>query len=63
MKLVDLKGKDKKALEKLLKQTKKTLFDLRFVSKNSKLQKNHKIKQAKKDVARVFTILRLQKKD
>ncbi len=61
MKASDLNKKDKKVLEKLLKQTKKILFDLRFMSRNSKLQKNHKIKETKKDVARILTALNSQK--
>ncbi len=54
----------KPELDEKLKQLEEELFNLKFQSKTSKLDKPHKIKLVRRDIARVKTFLRqLQDKE
>jgi large subunit ribosomal protein L29 len=48
----------KPELDDKLKQLEEELFNLKFQSKTTKLDKSHKIKLTRKDIARVKTFLR-----
>jgi large subunit ribosomal protein L29 len=62
MKPKELWQKDKKELEKLLKECKEKLQKLRFDLKLGKLKNYREIRNLKKDIARILTII-CQKKD
>ena len=54
----------KPELDDKLRQLEEELFNLKFKSKTSKLDKPHKIKLVRRDIARVKTFLRqLQNKE
>ncbi len=57
MKYIDLKDKDEKALNELLKEKKLLLFKLRSKLKTMQLSNPNEISQAKKDIARINTAL------
>ncbi len=57
MKYEDLKGKSKDELHKLILDGKKELFNLRFQRTTGELEKTHRFKEIRKDLARVNTYL------
>jgi len=57
MKYIDLKDKDEKALNELLKEKKLLLFKLRSKLKTMQLSNPNEISEAKKDIARINTAL------
>lgn len=57
MKYEDLKGKSADELNKLILDGKKELFNLRFQRTTGELEKTHRFKQIRKDLARVSTFL------
>ena len=54
----DYKDYGKPELDDKLKQLEEELFNLKFQSKTAKLDKPHKIKLVRKDIARVKTFLK-----
>ena len=54
----EYKDYQKPELEDKLKQLEEELFNLKFQSKTSKLDKPHKIKLARRDIARIKTFLK-----
>lgn len=56
--LKEMRQKEDKELRLDLSQLRKELFDLRFQSTTEKLSNPSRIRQIKKDVARIHTILR-----
>lgn len=58
MKAEDLRKKGKEELEKLLKEQREKLAKLKFDLSLGKLKNVREIKQTKKDIARILTILR-----
>ena len=57
MKFTEVKKKTKDELNDLLESLKKENYNLRFQKKNGQLEKTGRIKEVKKDIARVKTIL------
>jgi ribosomal protein L29 len=57
MKAKDLRKKDKKELEKMVRDLSKKLSDLRFKFSANKLKNVKEISISKKEVARILTIL------
>lgn len=57
MKAADLRKKDKKELEKTAQELRKKLGDLRFKFSSNKLKNVKEISNAKKELARILTIL------
>tara|TARA_B100001013_G_scaffold273213_1_gene173930 strand:- start:115 stop:309 length:195 start_codon:yes stop_codon:yes gene_type:complete len=55
MKYTEIKTKTKDELSDLLNDLKKEQYNLRFQKKNGQLEKTGRIKQVKKDIARVKT--------
>jgi len=58
MKIKDIKEKDVDALKESLTERQKHLFDLRTQSVTEKLEDPSQIGKAKKDIARIKTVLR-----
>lgn len=52
-----LKNKGKKELQALLDKKREKLLELRSKKEMGHLKKTHQVKQARKDVARILTIL------
>ncbi|MBU4691334.1 50S ribosomal protein L29 [Mycoplasma zalophi] len=57
MKYQDLKSKSIEELNNLVTDYKANLFTLRFKARTGQLEQNHKIKDIKRDIARVLTAL------
>jgi large subunit ribosomal protein L29 len=58
MKASDLRKKDKKELEKIVQELTKKLSDFRFKFSSGKLKNTKEIKNSKKEIARILTILK-----
>jgi len=58
MKVIELRKKDKKELEKSVHDLRKKLSDLRFKFSSGKLKNVKEINNSKKEIARILTILR-----
>lgn len=61
MKFIDLKDKDIKELQKMLKDKKGELFELRLRLKTMQETNPSKIKVVRKDIARINTALNAKK--
>lgn len=61
MKFTDLKDKDVLELQKLLKDKKTELFELRIKLKTMQLNKPHEIAKVRKDIARILTAIAAKK--
>ena len=57
MKATELRTKSSEELEKMLKDLKSELFTLRFQHAINQLDNPHKIKETKKEIARVMTVI------
>ena len=57
MKANELRNKSGEELESMLESLKSELFNLRFQLAINQLENPHKIKETKKDIARVMTII------
>ncbi|BDQ26971.1 LSU ribosomal protein L29p (L35e) [Helicobacter heilmannii] len=57
MKFIELKDKDAKQLQELLKSKKLDLFELRVKLKTMQLNKPSEIRAVRKDIARISTAL------
>ena len=62
MKFTEVKKKTKDELNDLLESLKKEYYNLRFQKKNGQLEKTGRIKEVKKDIARVKTKLNEENK-
>ena len=62
MKTIELRKKNKKELEKLVYDLTKKLSDFRFKSSSGKLKNVKEINNSKKEIARIMTILRENRK-
>ena len=58
MKAADLRKKDKKELQKMATDLRKKLSDLRFKFSSNKLKNTKEISIAKKEIARILTIIK-----
>ena len=58
MKANELRNKSGEELESMLESLKSELFNLRFQLAINQLENPHKIKETKKEIARVNTVLR-----
>lgn len=61
MKIKEIKEKKEAELQKLLREKREKLRELRFTLATGKLKNSAEIKQAKKDVARILTVLNERK--
>ncbi|OLT49443.1 50S ribosomal protein L29 [Cellulosimicrobium sp. CUA-896] len=55
---VDLDAMDDESLVAKLKETKEELFNLRFQSATGQLESHGRLKAVRRDIARIYTILR-----
>ena len=62
MKAKELITKEDAELERILQETKAKLVQLRFELKNKKLKDTNRVKESKKDIARILTILKERSK-
>ena len=58
MKIVDIRKLTTKELNKKLEENKKELFNLKFASSTGNLEKPHRIKELRHDVAKIKTVIR-----
>jgi len=58
MKIIELRKKDKKELEKTVQELTKKMSDLRFKFASGKLKNVKEISSVRKEVARILTILK-----
>ena len=54
----ELRGLDAEALETKLREAKEELFNLRFQLATGQLTNNRRISTVKRDIARIYTVLR-----
>ncbi|MBQ7922235.1 MAG: 50S ribosomal protein L29 [Clostridia bacterium] len=57
MKATELRNKSGEELESMLESLKSELFNLRFQLAINQLENPHKIKETKKEIARVMTVI------
>jgi large subunit ribosomal protein L29 len=57
-KAVELRQLDDDALEEKLREAKEELFNLRFQAATGQLESHGRLKQVRREVARVYTVLR-----
>ena len=62
MKVADLRSKSSDQLRDQLKQLKKEQFNLRFQQATGQLEKTARVKEVRRDIARVKTLLAEQAK-
>ena len=58
MKIVDIRKLATKDLNKKLEESKKELFNLKFAASTGTLEKPHRIKELRHDVAKIKTVIR-----
>ena len=58
MKMVDIRKLATEDLNKKLEEIKKELFNLKFASATGNLEKPHRIKELRHDVAKIKTVIR-----
>ena len=58
MKMVDIRKLTTEDLNKKLEENKKELFNLKFASATGSLEKPHRIKELRHDVAKIKTVIR-----
>jgi len=58
MKIVDIRKLTTKELNKKLEENKKELFNLKFAASTGTLEKPHRIKELRHDVAKIKTVIR-----
>ena len=63
MKYTDLKNKDIKELQQIVKDLRVKLGKLRFELANKTLKNFNQLKQTKKDIARTLTAIKLGRKE
>ena len=56
MKSAELRDLDVEALAKKLGETREELFKLRFQHATAQLEKTHRLRQVRKDIARILTV-------
>ena len=61
MKAEELKGKTEDELKKLLLETRKEQFNLRFQRSQGSLEKTHEMRKARRQIARIKTFLNAPK--
>jgi large subunit ribosomal protein L29 len=57
-KAVELRRLDNDALEEKLRESKEELFNLRFQAATGQLESHGRLKQVRREIARVYTVLR-----
>ena len=63
MNMEDLKGKSNEELRAQVTELKKELLNLRFQKASGELASTARFKEARKDIARILTAIRQNKKD
>ena len=58
MKMTDIRKLTTKELDKKLEESKKELFNLKFAASTGNLEKPHRIKELRHDVAKIKTVIR-----
>ena len=58
MKATEIRAMTSEELEKKLKELKNELFNLRFQSATGQLENNGRLRAVKRDIARIYTVLR-----
>jgi len=62
MKTAELRDLDVEALASKLGETREELFKLRFQHATAQLEKTHRLRQVRKDIARILTVQNEQKR-
>ena len=63
MKTAELRELDAEALVAKLGETREELFTLRFQHATAQLEKTHRLRQVRKDIARLLTVQNEKKRD
>ena len=63
MKMADIRKLTTEELNKRVEETKKELFNLKFASATGNLEKPHRIKELRHDVAKIKTVIRERELD
>ena len=58
MKMTDIRKLTTKELDKKLEESNKELFNLKFAASTGNLEKPHRIKELRHDVAKIKTVIR-----
>ena len=58
MKMADIRKLTTEELNKRLEENKKELFNLKFAAANGSLEKPHRIKELRHEVAKIKTVIR-----
>ncbi|QIK71433.1 50S ribosomal protein L29 [Propioniciclava coleopterorum] len=53
----DLRGRSREELNKLVAELKEELFTLRFAAATGQLESHGRLREVRKDIARVYTVL------
>jgi large subunit ribosomal protein L29 len=61
MKISEIKNRSKEELEQLIKELRARIAQMNFDLADKKLKNTNQIKQVKKDIARVLTVLKINK--
>ena len=56
MKSAELRALDGEALSQMLGETREELFKLRFQHATAQLEKTHRLREVRKDIARILTV-------
>jgi large subunit ribosomal protein L29 len=54
----ELRHLDEEALEERLRESKEELFNLRFQAATGQLESHGRLRQVRRDIARIYTVLR-----
>ena len=63
MKIEEIRNFDTKELEQKVRELKQDLFTMRFQQGTGQLENPHQMKQTKKDIARILTVLKQRQMD
>ena len=63
MKTAELRELDAEGLAKKLGESREELFKLRFQHATAQLEKTHRLRQVRKDIARIMTVQTEQKRN
>ncbi|EKO39005.1 MAG: ribosomal protein L29 [Solidesulfovibrio magneticus str. Maddingley MBC34] len=62
MKTAELRDLDVEALGKKLSESREELFKLRFQHATAQLEKTHRLREVRKDIARIMTVQNAKKR-
>lgn len=62
-KVEELKNLSRSELEEKISNLKKELFELKTLAKSARIEKPHRIRLIRKDIARIFTLLKEKERE